>query len=264
MKRLAIFIGLLGLVAVLWAKGRADPVKRLQGKAMGTQWTLAWRGGDVPPERLQAETARVIEHWEQVASNWRANSDVSRHNRGEAASPDLQRLIDLARRFQTDTNGAFDPCLLEEVHAAGFGPSGKGYDLSSLVEGFAVDRVAERLRELGVRDFAFDLGGEVLAGDGEWPVGIERPDPDSATIVETVVLKNRALSTSGNYRQFTRTEGGLRGHIIDPRTGQPVIRPPCSVTVLAADCATADVWSTALFVLGPERTEPEMNITWHW
>ena len=262
MKLAAAIAGLLSLFACLVWKGRPVEDHLLKGAAMGTTWTLAWRG-DAPPH-LQGQVAEVLEHWEQVLSQWRADSDLSRHNRGEPATPDLARVITLADEVRRITGGAFDHHILEKVHAAGFGPAGEGIDLSAIGKGFAVDRVGDRLRQLGVNDFVFELGGEVLAGDGEWEVEIERPEMGAERLHDRIKLQRRALATSGNYRQFRPGTRGVRSHLIDPRTGLPVERPPCSVSVFASDCATADAWATALFVLGPEYQPLPVGIEVHW
>jgi thiamine biosynthesis lipoprotein len=258
MKR-ALVIGLAAaaFIGALMAKSRAArPQSPLAGRAMGTSWTLAWRG-QTPPQ-LRREVAGVLEHWDQVLSQWRDDSDLSRCNHGEPASAELTRVIRLAEAAREASGGAFDHRLLGAVHAAGYGPPGTGLDLSGIGKGFAADRVAERLRHLGLRDFVFELGGEVIAGDGDWAVEIERPTPGSRDSVRTLTLRNRALATSGNYHQ--------PGHLIDPRTGKPVTRPASSVSVIAADCATADAWATALFVLGPEfRDVPTgLEVTWQF
>jgi thiamine biosynthesis lipoprotein len=165
--------------------------------------------------------------------------------------------------MKTETGSAFDFELLEQVHASGFGPEGKGVDMSAIGKGFAVDRVGERLRSMGIERFVFELGGEVLAGEGEWRVAIESPLVDGKGTVQ--VITNRAVATSGNYQQFRASENGLVSHIIDPRTDEPVVRPLCSVTVFADDCATADVWATTLFVLGPEaRPDGAPEFVWNF
>lgn len=236
--------------------------KILTGAAMGTTWKLAWRG-DTAPSMEKAVTETLCK-WEDVLSQWKPNSDLSRFNRGEPVTPELQRVIDLAEEVHKASGGAFDHRLLKETGEAGFGPGGNGIDLSAIGKGFAVDRVGERLRQLGVTDFVFALSGEILAGDNEWEVGIEKPDPATQETAFTVPLKNRALATSGNYRQFKPAEGGLASHIIDPKTRNPVIRPPSSVSVFAKDCATADAWATALFVLGPDFPTPGgLEVKWN-
>lgn len=256
MKR-AVFLGLAAVVfigVIIYKSRREPPRPPLSGHAMGTTWTLVWRGE--VPSNLRSEVTAVLERWEQVMSQWRGDSDLSRCNRGEPASADLTTIVHLAEAARIASGGAFDHRILASVHAAGYGPAGTGIDLSGIGKGFAADRVGERLRQLGVREFAFELGGEVVAGGGDWPVEIERPITGVREISRTLTLRNRGLATSGNYHQ--------PGHIIDPRTGQPVKRPPSSVTVIAADCATADAWATALFVLGPDcRNFPaDIEVTW--
>ncbi len=253
--------GLISLFFFVSCQKKAEP-KILSGSAMGTTWKLAWRGET--GKNLAPEVSKVLEKWENILSQWRDGSDLSRFNRGEAASSDLQRVIDLAEVIHQQSSGAFDYRLLKQTSEAGFGPSGNGIDLSAIAKGFAVDRVGERLRELGVSDYVFELGGEILVGDGEWEVAIEEPDPATQTIARTMKLRDRAVATSGNYRQFKPASGGLASHIIDPKTGTPVIRPPSSVTVYANDCATADAWATALFVLGPDFKAPEgIEVQWN-
>lgn len=253
----AFTIGLAAMAFVgvlVWKSHVPAPSSPMLGRAMGTSWTLAWRG-DTPPD-LRQHVAAVLEHWEQVLSQWRADSDLSRFNRGQPATPDLQRVLDLAEAIRSASGGAFDPHVLESVHAAGYGPPGIGVDLSAIGKGFAVDRVGEKLRALGIYDFVFELGGEVLAGEGEWNVDIERPFPGKRETSRHLILRNRALATSGNYHQG--------GHIVDPRTRKPVQRLPSSVSVLAGDCATADAWATALFVFGPGFRGYPDGLEVHW
>lgn len=241
---------------------KAEP-ETITGEAMGTTWKLAWRGE--PKSDPTKEVAAVLEKWESVLSQWREDSDLSLANRGEPQTKDLERVISLAQGIHEASAEAFDYRLLKETNAAGFGPEGTGLDLSGIGKGFAVDRVGERLRELGITDFIFELGGEILAGDGEWEVGIEKPDTTGRSLSRTVKLNNRALATSGNYRLFKPAPGGLASHIIDPSTGKPLIRQPSSVTVIAKDCATADAWATALFVLGPDAPAPGgVEATWNY
>jgi thiamine biosynthesis lipoprotein len=266
MKRALILVGISWLLVVLIRKSPMPSTHELHGRAMGCSWTLAWRGGAATPADFHHAVATTLEHWEQVLSQWRENSDLSRFNRGEAPTHELSRALTHAEAIKEASGGAFDHQLLEKVHAAGFGPAGVGVDLSSIGKGFAVDRVVERLHELGLRDFIFNLAGEAYAGDGDWEIGIERPDPSGIFIAETLTLRNQAIATTGNYRQFYPSEGGMKSHIIDPTTGQPVIRPPSSVTVVASDCASASAWATAHFVAGPDsdfrRAPAGLKIRW--
>ena len=135
-------------------------------------------------------------------------------------------------------------------------------DLGAIAKGFGVDQVARLLRVRGCAHFLVEIGGETLAeglnAQGEpWRVGVLRPD-DSGTLQGVARLTDgRAIATSGDYRNFYRDENGeLRAHIVDPRTAAPIGHAVASVSVLAADCTTADALATALFVLGPDEGIP--------
>ena len=131
-------------------------------------------------------------------------------------------------------------------------------DLSAIAKGFGVDRVSERLAGSGCSDALVDIGGEVRAkgrnpSGRPWRIGIEIPDPEAFGTVQRVVpLTERALATSGDYRNFLDLEDGRRvSHTMDPRAGRPVQHELASVTVLHTSAMWADGWATALNVLGP-------------
>ena len=265
MKRFLILAGVLGVLGVLYFKSR-NPQTLITGRAMGCEWRFL-TNESIHQVEVRHGIVRTLEHWEQVLSTWRPDSDLSRHNRGEMPTADLAAVIAMAEQLHKDSGGAFDHRLLAALTKAGFGPGGSGMDLSSLGKGYAVDRVCEELQKRGIRTYVFSLAGEVRAGEGTWPVELEAPVPSSKTAARTIELSGKALATSGNYRQWNREEGGkLASHIIDPRTGESVMRPPCSVTVIGPSAALASGWATALFVLGPDSTAPtpppEYRVIW--
>ena len=131
-------------------------------------------------------------------------------------------------------------------------------DLSAIAKGYAVDRVAEALGALGYTDFLVEVGGELRASgrrpDGDpWRVAIEAPDPAARRANAVVELRDLAMATSGDYRNFYESEGRWISHLIDPRTGRPIDHGLASVTVLHRDAVWADALATALVVLGPEE-----------
>ena len=71
--------------------------------------------------------------------------------------------------------------------------------------------------------------------------------------LEVVRLEDRAMATSGDYRNYIEDAQGLRHHILDPRTGRPAEHTLASVTVLADDCMTADAIATVLYVMGTQE-----------
>jgi len=137
------------------------------------------------------------------------------------------------------------------------------FDLSAIAKGYGVDAVAQVIRSLGFTHFLVEIGGEIVASgsnpDGKpWQIGIEWPGDDSvpgSNIFQTLELSEKALATSGDYRNFRfRTDGTRYSHLIDPRTGMPVESNIASVSVLADSCMKADAIATALFVMGLEES----------
>lgn len=131
-------------------------------------------------------------------------------------------------------------------------------DLAAIAKGFGVDQIAELLGRTGISGYIVEIGGEIRAhgskpGGSSWRVGIETPTEGRFGIQEVLSLDNRALATSGDYRNFFKAGGKRYSHTIDPRTGRPVEHDLASVTVIADNCMLADAWATALMVLGPEK-----------
>ena len=130
-------------------------------------------------------------------------------------------------------------------------------DLSAVAKGFAVDEVATALLEAGHDRFLVEIGGELRASglrhDGEpWRVAIEEPVESGRAIHRVVALRDAAMATSGDYRNYREVDGERVSHTIDPRSGRPITHRLASVTVIDGQAARADAWATALNVLGPE------------
>ena len=76
-------------------------------------------------------------------------------------------------------------------------------------------------------------------------------DVEGAPAPRYVMLKNSAVSTSGDSHQRVEINGVRYSHIVDPHTGIG-ITDHSLVTVLAPDCTTTDLLETTVTVLGPE------------
>ena len=72
-------------------------------------------------------------------------------------------------------------------------------------------------------------------------------------VQQVLNLRDIAIATSGDYRNFFEVQGERFSHTIDPVTGWPVRHKLASVTVLDPLCAKADALATALMVLGPDK-----------
>ncbi len=193
---------------------------------------------------------------------------------GGAYDPTIGPLVDLwgfgpapARHRPPDEAGitgalartGWQRITLDPGRRAARQPGGSALDFSAIAKGFAVDLIADGLRRLGINHFLVEVGGE-LRGEGAkpdgspWWVAIERPPAaDASGWTETLVaLHGLAVATSGDYRRWFDWEGKRYSHSIDPRTGWPVANGVVSTTVLHPSCMKADVFATALTVLGPE------------
>jgi FAD:protein FMN transferase len=129
-------------------------------------------------------------------------------------------------------------------------------DLSGIAKGYAADVVSDALEALGRSDFLVEVGGELSArgtrAGRPWRVGIERPG-DAPGLWGTVDLAREGIATSGDTRDYHEEDGVRYAHIIDPRTGRPIVARGASVSVVHGSAATADAWATALTVLGPQE-----------
>lgn len=139
---------------------------------------------------------------------------------------------------------------LRKLHA------GVELDLSAIAKGYGVDRVASRLDALGHHAWLVEVGGELRASglklSGEpWRVAIEQPDVAGRAIHLALSLRDGAMATSGDYRNFYEDDEVRFSHTLDPRTGRPIDHALASVTVIDDAAARADALATALNVLGP-------------
>jgi thiamine biosynthesis lipoprotein len=132
-------------------------------------------------------------------------------------------------------------------------------DLSSIGDGYGSDEVARALDSLECKNYRIDVGGEIRtkgtnASGLPWHIGIQQPNVLENAAGEVVLVSGESVSTSGDYRKYEETADGRRiTHIIDPATGRPISHRLASATVIGTDCATADGYSTAIMVLGPEK-----------
>jgi len=135
-------------------------------------------------------------------------------------------------------------------------------DLSATAKGYGVDRVAELIEANGINNYLVEIGGEMrLKGfkrTGElWAIAIEKPilDPsgEQRAVHQIVIPKDKAVATSGDYRNYFEADGQRFSHIIDPTTGKPINHNLVSVTVIHSSSMTADGLSTTLMVMGTEQ-----------
>jgi thiamine biosynthesis lipoprotein len=154
--------------------------------------------------------------------------------------------LELAREH----TGAHLLILDELEHTVQLSISPVQVDLGGIGKGYAVDKVAELLRDWSIEVVLISGGySSVLALEGPeqtkgWPLTLSDPD-NHKQILAHLRLEGRALSGSGLQKGR---------HIIDPRTAQPV-KGRFAAWASASDAATADALSTAFMIMSPEEIE---------
>ncbi|WP_281614401.1 FAD:protein FMN transferase [Flammeovirga sp. SubArs3] len=139
--------------------------------------------------------------------------------------------------------------------------AGVELDFGAIAKGYAVDVVANLLKAQGIKDFMVEIGGEVVCSgvnekDTTWKIGIDNPKFKEGTgeaISIIISLDNKALATSGNYRNFYVKDGKKYAHTLDPRTGYPVQHSLLSASVFSSSCMSSDAYATAFMVAGLEE-----------
>ena len=141
-------------------------------------------------------------------------------------------------------------------------------DCSAIAKGYGTDRVARLLRSRGIQNYMVEIGGEVVTSGVNpervpWKIGVTKPVDDSLNVgheLQTVLnVTNKAMATSGNYRNFYIKGGKKFAHTVDPKTGYPVQHSLLSATVLAKSCAVADAYATSFMVMGFDKARQVLD-----
>ena len=253
-------------------------------------WVVA-SDAEAAEARLAAVEA-FMHATEAALSRFRPDSDLSRLNaqagRPVQVSPLLAETLALALDAARQTQGLYDPTMLAALEAAGYDrsfeqldgatatrplsvprstwrdvqfdaahrrvtlPTGVRLDLGGIVKGWAADRAATMLAQVGA--CLVDAGGDLMARGAPveypaWPVGVADPrDPDRDLAL--LMLSDRGVATSGtDYRRWGQGET-MRHHIIDPRTRRPAQTDLLSVTVVAPTAVQADLHAKVALMLG--------------
>ena len=247
-------------------------------------------------ERAEAIARKVeAEAWriEAKFSRFRADSVLCRLNAGAGGPPapadeETCALVRSALDLSRLTGGRFDPTVgilgrvwnfregripsrdelealmpLVDAGAVGvlpgsvrLGRAGMALDLGGVGKEYAVDRVADLLREEGVASALVNFAGDVRTvgrrGDGRpWSVGVQDPRLPDRVRFAIRVRARAGIATSGDYERFFERDGVRYHHLLDATTGRPA-RGVRSATVIAGTASAAGSLATAAFLLGPD------------
>jgi FAD:protein FMN transferase len=140
-------------------------------------------------------------------------------------------------------------------------------DFNAIAQGFSVDVICRYFNSLGIKNYLIEIGGEVRAKGKKagnlWRIGIDKPVDNNMTPGQTIqaiiMISDKAIATSGNYRKFYVEDGVKYSHHIDPRTGYTTKNNLLSVSIIADECAMADGVATGCLVMGKKKAIEFLN-----
>lgn len=135
---------------------------------------------------------------------------------------------------------------------------GMEIDFGGVVKEYAVDRAASLCYGLGIRHGVVNLGGDIKVigprDDGSpWRVGIRHPR-NKVALLDTILLYEGALASSGDYERCIMVNGVRYGHVLNPKTGWPV-RHLAAVSVVGEFCVVAGSASTIAMLKESQGTD---------
>ncbi len=244
---------------------------------MGTLVRITIYSKDASPMRAAFDRIRELD---EELSDYKPESELNRlcrtHDQPVHVSEDLFRVLEASLKLSALTDGAFDVTIGPVTHLWRLGRlpesmalvgwrnvvldkkhrtitlklAGMQLDLGAIAKGYAGDEALKTLRGLGVTRALIAVSGDIVAGGAPpgtrgWRVGLEPAGGE-------ILLRDAAVSTSGDSEQ-SREIGGVRySHIIDPKTGLG-LRSEIAVTVIARRGLDADPIATAVSVMGEKR-----------
>lgn len=284
-KTLLVFF--IVLLLVLSACTHSSTPRETEFFAMDTFMSFVVYGD----ESFLTEGENLIREYESVLSATQPGSPLSLLNK--TGTTDNQIIIDLVSRcseISALTNGYFDITVYPAVYEWGFTTDNHrvltkeesdeltkliGYqkitrneerltlqpsmmiDFGAVAKGYCTDKLVELLREKNISSAVLNLGGNVYAlgrkpNGSKWEIGIKNPLGEK--YVGTLEGEDVAVVTSGAYQRYFERGGVKYGHILDPFTARPAESDLASATVIGPNALLCDALSTALFVMGLDKS----------
>ena len=270
----------------------------LTGLIYGTSYNIQFYSSG--NSNYSNEIVDIFKEIDMSMSTYKKTSIISRVNNNNSVQLDdhFKNVFSFSKKIYEITGGRFDPSIGLLVNYWGFGPekfvpdskinpndqftyllSKTGFnrfeiidnklsrpmdsyiDFNAIAKGYAVDEVAEFLKNKQIDNFLVEIGGEINSSginidkNKPWLVAIDMPrfDGDRSNY-SSLELNNISLASSGTYRKFKIDSMGNRyAHIINPLTGYPTKTNILSVTVKASSCVEADAYATAIHSMNIEE-----------
>ena len=266
----------------------------LKGFIYGTTYSIQFYNNS--NENYSEKIDSIFKVIDNSMSTYKSNSIISRINNNKDIDVDnhFKNVFSASKKIYQKTNGRFDPSIGLLVNYWGFGPEkhrsnpetktneqiiflfskvgldkfkivgnrlkrplDSYIDFNAIAKGYAVDEIANFLKNKQIDNYLVEIGGEINASgtninkNKPWVIAIDMPRFDGdRSIYSTLELNNISLASSGTYRKFKIDSDGNRyAHIINPLSGYPSKTNILSVTVKASSCIEADAYATALHTM---------------
>lgn len=187
-----------------------------------------------------------------VLSIWHDYREEGIYDPANAKIPPMEDLRAAAEHCNID-----DIVIDEENGTVFLADPKMSIDVGAVAKGYAVERIAQELIEMGICNYTLNIGGNIRTigakADGRgWVAGIQNPDIFSEDkFLLKVAIADTALVTSGTYQRYYYVGDVKYHHIIDPETLMPK-NTFDSVSIITPDSGVADALSTACFNLSLE------------
>ncbi|MED4225298.1 FAD:protein FMN transferase [Neobacillus cucumis] len=243
---------------------------------------------------------KIFSSVEDTCSRFKEESELSRLNQQigeEVEVSDLFfQILKDALRFYEETNGVFNPGILEAIEHSGYtksiefikgrelafpSPTASVFtkmrpyqldedkqtvvlhtkiDLGGIAKGWVIDRAADVLAKNG---FGFiNVGGDIrIFGTLPRPLNIGIEDPyDPSKMLSSIQVSEGAVATSTSMKRRWKVNGSHKHHLIDATTGEPSASKIISATVTAPTATEADVLAKVILLLGEERGKALLSV----
>ena len=159
---------------------------------------------------------RLISLWGPIVNLWGFGPDPVPENSPTQAALDALRPMIGYQSLKVQKN---PPAMLKLANST--------IDLSAIAKGYGVDAVATWLESKGLDNYLIEVGGELRAkglkpDHTPWRIAIETPTVDARQIYQVINVRNIAVATSGNYRNYYELDGVRYAHTLVPHTLRPV------------------------------------------
>ena len=231
---------LLFFLFFLGACSNNNEILSVSGQAFGTFYDIKFEKSQHNIKKVSDELNSIFISVNQCCSTYKSDSLVSFKrdtNNTDSFKEEIKNYFQEVVEISVKANKTVEGFILFD-----------NYDyFNAVAKGYAVDIVSSRLKQLNIKNFFINIGGEIriegMKNKNFWRIGIENPLPYQQGIFKPFEIKQSlSIATSGNYRN--------PGHIIGIE-GNKIDQDVLSISVMdKKSTAYADALATGLFALG--------------